>query len=131
MDGPTTGYLNGRIPTIDQRPGTFGRPPPAQEGAAMTQETSSEETHEKATAAMEQADSGSNHHAGVDGDDPSAADDANDSIDDVLNTMAEYQVRRLPVLESGTLVGVISEADIAREGNTEEVADTVQAVTSP
>ena len=52
-----------------------------------------------------------------------------DPIDEVLNTMAEYQVRRLPVLADGLLVGVISEADIARNGNTEEVADTVQAIT--
>lgn len=54
-----------------------------------------------------------------------------DPMDDILNTMAEYQVRRLPVLEDGRLVGIISEADIAQDGNTEEVADTVQAVTQP
>jgi CBS domain-containing protein len=54
-----------------------------------------------------------------------------DPIDDVLNTMAEYQLRRLAVVEDGRLVGIISEADVAREGNTEEVADTVQAVTQP
>jgi len=52
-----------------------------------------------------------------------------DSVDDVLNTMAEFQIRRLLVVRDGVIVGVISEADIAREGNTEEVADTVQAVT--
>jgi CBS domain-containing protein len=51
-------------------------------------------------------------------------------VDDVLATMADHQLRRLPVVENGVLVGIISEADIAREGNTEEVADTVQAVTS-
>lgn len=51
-------------------------------------------------------------------------------VDDVLNTMADHQLRRLLVVENGALVGIISEADIAREGNTEEVADTVQAVTS-
>ncbi len=51
-------------------------------------------------------------------------------LDDVLATMADHQIRRLPVIDHGRLVGIISEADIAREGNTEEVADTVQAVTS-
>lgn len=55
---------------------------------------------------------------------------ADASVDDVLNTMADHQLRRLLVVDAGALVGVISEADIAREGNTEEVADTVQAVTS-
>ena len=51
-------------------------------------------------------------------------------IDDVLAIMADHQLRRLPVVDNGLLVGIISEADVAREGNTEEVADTVQAVTS-
>jgi len=55
--------------------------------------------------------------------------DAGDPIDDVFDTMAQYQLRRLPVTENGRLVGIISEAGIARDGNTEEVADTVQAVT--
>lgn len=55
---------------------------------------------------------------------------ADASVDDVLNTMADHQLRRLLVVDAGALVGIISEADIAREGNTEEVADTVQAVTS-
>ena len=55
---------------------------------------------------------------------------ADASVDDVLGTMADHQLRRLLVVDDGALVGVISEADIAREGNTEEVADTVQAVTS-
>ena len=63
----------------------------------------------------------------TDGDPVSVAPD--DSIDDVLNTMAEYQLRRLAVVEGDRLVGIISEADVARDGNTEEVADTVQAVT--
>ena len=56
--------------------------------------------------------------------------EADASVDDVLNTMADHQLRRLLVVDAGALVGIISEADIAREGNTEEVADTVQAVTS-
>ncbi len=55
--------------------------------------------------------------------------DADDPVDEVLDTMAEYQIRRLPVLRDGLLIGVISEADIARDANVEEVADTVQAIT--
>ena len=54
---------------------------------------------------------------------------ADGSVDDVLETMADYQVRRLPVIDGHRLVGIISEADIARYAPDEEVADTIQAVT--
>ena len=54
---------------------------------------------------------------------------ADDSVDEVLETMAEYQVRRLPVIDGHRLVGIISEADIARYAPDEDVADTIQAVT--
>lgn len=36
------------------------------------------------------------------------------SVADVLNVMEEHQVRRLPVIENHRLVGIVSEADIAR-----------------
>lgn len=36
------------------------------------------------------------------------------SLNDVLAVMEEYRVRRLPVVEGNRLVGMISEADIAR-----------------
>jgi len=54
---------------------------------------------------------------------------ADDSIEDVLETMAQNQVRRLPVIDGHRLVGIISEADIARHTPDQSVADTVQAVT--
>jgi CBS domain-containing protein len=54
---------------------------------------------------------------------------ADDPVDEVLETMAEYQVRLLPVIDGHRLVGIISEADIARYAPDEEVADTIQAVT--
>lgn len=43
--------------------------------------------------------------------------------------MAEYQVRRLPVIGGQRLIGIISEADIARYAPDEDVAETIQAVT--
>ena len=43
--------------------------------------------------------------------------------------MGEYQVRRLPVIDGHRLIGIISEADIARNAPDPDVADTVQAVT--
>ena len=54
---------------------------------------------------------------------------ADDPIEDVLSTMGEYQVRRLPVIDGDRLVGIISEADIAHHAPDQDVADTVQAVT--
>jgi CBS-domain-containing membrane protein len=40
--------------------------------------------------------------------------DADDTIEDVLETMSQNQVRRLPVIDGHRLVGIISEAHIAR-----------------
>jgi CBS domain-containing protein len=54
---------------------------------------------------------------------------ADDSVEEVLETMSQYQVRRLPVIDGHRLVGIISEADIARHTPDQGVADTVQAVT--
>jgi CBS domain-containing protein len=54
---------------------------------------------------------------------------AEDPVEDVLSTMDEYQVRRLPVIDEDRLVGIISEADIAHHAPDQDVADMVQAVT--
>ena len=40
---------------------------------------------------------------------------ADDSLKEALKTMAQYKVRRLPVIDGHDLVGIISVADIARE----------------
>jgi CBS domain-containing protein len=39
---------------------------------------------------------------------------ADDSLQETLTTMAQYQVRRLPVIDGHDLVGIVSLADIAR-----------------
>ncbi|HEY2203575.1 MAG TPA: CBS domain-containing protein [Pseudonocardia sp.] len=39
---------------------------------------------------------------------------ADDDVADLLQTMARHRVRRLPVLDHGTLVGVVALADVAR-----------------
>ena len=54
---------------------------------------------------------------------------ADDPVEEVLSSMGEYQVRRLPVIDGDRLVGIISEADIAHHVPDRDVADTVQAVT--
>ncbi len=46
--------------------------------------------------------------------------------------MQEHQVRRVPVVDSsGKCCGIISQADVARQGSDPAVADVVQAVSRP
>jgi CBS domain-containing protein len=52
-----------------------------------------------------------------------------DSADDVLKTMGENQVRRLPVLDNDkNLVGIISQADVATGAGEEETGRMVEAI---
>ena len=53
---------------------------------------------------------------------------ADDSIEDALRTMSEHQVRRLPVIDGHDLVGIISQADIARNYDEEKVGELVEAI---
>ena len=53
---------------------------------------------------------------------------ADDSIDEALATMSEHQVRRLPVIDGHDLVGIVSQADIARNIDEEKVGDLVEAI---
>src|SRR5687767_10596508 len=53
---------------------------------------------------------------------------ADDSIDEALRTMSEHQVRRLPVIDGTDLVGIIAQADIARNIDEEKVGDLVEAI---
>ena len=42
--------------------------------------------------------------------------------------MAEHKVRRLPVIDGHDLVGIIAQADIARNIDEEKVGDLVEAI---
>ena len=53
---------------------------------------------------------------------------ADDSIEEALRTMSDHQVRRLPVIDGHRLVGIISQADIARNYDEEKVGDLVEAI---
>ena len=53
---------------------------------------------------------------------------ADDSLEEALETMKRYQVRRLPVIDGQKMVGIIAQADIARQGSDAETGDTVQAI---
>ena len=52
-------------------------------------------------------------------------------LEDALEIMAHYQVRRLPVVEQGVLVGVLSQADIALEAKEKKVGEVVQEISQP
>ena len=53
---------------------------------------------------------------------------ADDDIEVALRTMADHKVRRLPVIDGHDLVGIISQADIARNLPEEKIGDLVEAV---
>jgi CBS domain-containing protein len=51
-------------------------------------------------------------------------------LDEALQLMASHQVRRLPVVESGRLVGMVAQADIALKEN-ERTGELVGAISEP
>ena len=53
---------------------------------------------------------------------------ADDSLDEARRVMAEHQVRRLPVIDGDRLVGIVSQADVAREGSDDETGEVVQRI---
>jgi CBS domain-containing protein len=55
---------------------------------------------------------------------------ADDSVEEALHTMAEHKVRRLPVIDGHDLVGVVSQADLARNMEDERVGELVEAISS-
>src|SRR3954464_14651439 len=55
---------------------------------------------------------------------------ADDSIDEALQTMKEHKVRRLPVIDGHDLVGIVSQADLAKAIDEEKVGDLVEAISA-
>jgi CBS domain-containing protein len=55
---------------------------------------------------------------------------ADDSVSEALHTMKEHKVRRLPVIDGHDLPGIVSQADLARNVDEEEVGDLVEAISS-
>ena len=55
--------------------------------------------------------------------------DPQQDLDEALRLMAKHQVRRLPVVEEdGRLVGVVAQADVAREGDDKQTGQVVQEI---
>ena len=55
---------------------------------------------------------------------------ADDSVEEALHTMAEHKVRRLPVIDGHDLIGIVSQADLARSVDEEKVGDLVEAISA-
>ena len=55
---------------------------------------------------------------------------ADDSLEQTLRTMSQHQVRRLPVIDGDRLVGIVSQADVARNVPDELVGELVAAISS-
>jgi CBS domain-containing protein len=64
------------------------------------------------------------------GDSKTVTIGADDPIDEALRTMTEHKVRRLPVIDEQRLVGIISQADIARNIDEEKTGDLVEAISA-
>ena len=55
---------------------------------------------------------------------------ADDSVHELLQTMAQHKVRRLPVIDGHELVGIVSQADVARNLDEEDVGDLVEMIST-
>jgi CBS domain-containing protein len=55
---------------------------------------------------------------------------ADDSVEEAIRTMKQHAVRRLPVIDGRDLVGMVSQADIARAMPDAKIGDLVDAISS-
>ena len=52
-------------------------------------------------------------------------------LEEALQLMARHQVRRLPVVENGRLVGIVAQADIALREKEKKTGELVEAISAP
>jgi CBS domain-containing protein len=55
---------------------------------------------------------------------------ADDSIEEALKTMTDHGVRRLPVIDGHDLIGIVSQADVAKNLDESQVGRLVEAISS-
>lgn len=53
---------------------------------------------------------------------------ADDSVEEALHTMSQHAVRRLPVIDGHELIGVVSQADVAKNLPEESVGELVETI---
>jgi len=55
-----------------------------------------------------------------------------DSVKDVLQIMSDAQIRRIPIVDDGgTVVGIVSQADVVLEANGTKVEKTIEKISQP
>jgi CBS domain-containing protein len=57
--------------------------------------------------------------------------EADKDHEEAVELMARHQVRRLPVVENGRLIGIVAQADIALTGNETKTGALVEAISEP
>lgn len=55
---------------------------------------------------------------------------ADDSLEEAVETMKRHKVRRLPVIDGDKLVGMVSQADLARVLPKDKVGDLVEVISA-
>jgi CBS domain-containing protein len=55
---------------------------------------------------------------------------ADDSIEEAMRTMADHKVRRLPVIDGHKLIGIVSQADLARALPKDQAGKLVAIISS-
>ena len=55
---------------------------------------------------------------------------ADDSLDEARRVMAEHQVRRLPVIDGDRLVGIVSQADVAKHLSPDQIGHLLEAISA-
>ena len=53
---------------------------------------------------------------------------ADDDVHVALERMQEHRIRRVPVIQDHRLVGIVSQADVARSLSAEETGETVESI---
>lgn len=53
---------------------------------------------------------------------------ADDDAEQVMKVLADHQIRRVPVVEGGQIVGVIAQADVALGMDEDKVGETVESI---
>jgi CBS domain-containing protein len=55
-----------------------------------------------------------------------------DNVKDVMQVMSDAQVRRVPIVDDGgTVVGIVSQADLVRESDSGRVEKTIEKISQP
>jgi CBS domain-containing protein len=55
---------------------------------------------------------------------------ADDGVEEILRTMKQHKVRRLPVIDGHDLVGMVSQGDVARNIDETKVGELVETISS-